>query len=324
MSGRFVREIWKNGKAFSLLHTIIPAREILLQPDIEADEQIAAAHFLDLEFRLTGAAVAPGDGDDGEGKSSNDGFERELHCDVEVRREDRAYAIDHSFAVGLEGVRRIVKAVVEEDPHKRICQAVYKEFDRWIVDDPAALHEAAAEDTIIALVQLVPVAHHIAAIIGFIGHHDDERIAIGGIQAAGDSPPEAVQLFILHRSQRGNPLAHLLENGPGAVLATIVHHHDFMRHAVQFELQMQMLHRACDASFLVPGRDDDGEQFQIGLIVHFKNCRMFIQKSGKSPSAPANPLQPAHAGPASAGKQPSRVHSVLRSPETPHTSHLVV
>ena len=319
-----MRKIWKNGKAFSILHTIIPAREILLQPDIEADEQIAAAHFLDLEFRLTGAAVAPGDGDDGEGKSSDNGFERKLDRDVEVRREDRAYAIDHSFAVGFEGIGRVVEAVIEEGPHKRICQAVYKEFDRWIVDDPAALHEAAAEDTIIALVQLVPVAHHIAAIIGFVGHHDDKRIALGGIQAAGDGPPEAVQLFILDRSQRGNPLANLLENGPSAVLAAIVHHHDFVRHAVKFELQMQVLDRACDASFLVTGRYDDGEQFQIGLIVHFKNCRMFIQKSGKWPSAPANPLQPARAGPASAVKRPSRVHSVLRSPETPHTSHLVV
>ena len=147
-----MREIWKNGKAFSLLHTIIPAREIFLQPDIEADEKIAAAHFLDLEFRLTGAPVAPGDGDDGEGKSSDDGFERELDRDVEVRRENGAYAIDHGFAVGFEGIRRIVEAVVEENPHERIGKAVYKEFDRWIVDDPAALHEAAAEDAIIALV----------------------------------------------------------------------------------------------------------------------------------------------------------------------------
>ena len=126
MSGRFVREIWKNGKAFSLLHPIIPAREIFLQPDIEADEQIATAHFIDLEFRLTGAAVAPGDGYNGEGKSSDDGFERQLDCDVEVRREDRAYAINNGFSIGLEGVGRFVEAVVEENPHKRVCQSVYE------------------------------------------------------------------------------------------------------------------------------------------------------------------------------------------------------
>jgi hypothetical protein len=40
---------------------IIPAREIFLQPDIEADVLIAVAHFLDLELCLTGAAVAPYD-----------------------------------------------------------------------------------------------------------------------------------------------------------------------------------------------------------------------------------------------------------------------
>ncbi len=87
----------------SLPHAIISTREIFFQPDIEADEEIAA-HFFDLEFRFTGAAVAPGDGDDGEGNTSHDGFEGKLDLDVEVRQENGADAIDHRFAVGLEGV----------------------------------------------------------------------------------------------------------------------------------------------------------------------------------------------------------------------------
>ena len=126
MSGRFIGEIWKNGRVLSLLHTVIPAREIFVQPDLETDEQRAAAHLLDLQLRLTSAAVAPGDGDHSEGKSSDDGFERELHCDVEVRREDRAYAIDHGSAVGFEGIGCVVETMIEENPHKRVCQAVYK------------------------------------------------------------------------------------------------------------------------------------------------------------------------------------------------------
>ena len=105
---------------------VISSREIFFQPDMEADELIAVAHFLDLELCLTGAAVAPGNRDNGEGKSLGDGFEKKLDCDVEVRRQNRAYAIDHSFAVGLEGIRRIVEGVVEENPHKRICKAIYK------------------------------------------------------------------------------------------------------------------------------------------------------------------------------------------------------
>ena len=49
-----------------LLHFIlfiIPSGKILFHPNIEADEEVAAAHFLDLEFGAAGAAVAPGDGD---------------------------------------------------------------------------------------------------------------------------------------------------------------------------------------------------------------------------------------------------------------------
>ena len=117
-----------------------------------------------------------------------------------MRRENGAYAIDHGFAVGLEGVGRVVETVVEEDSHERIGQAVYKELHGWVINHSTALHEAASEDTIVALVELLPVTHHIAAIIRLVGHHNDKRIALGGIQATGDRPPEAVQVFVLHRS----------------------------------------------------------------------------------------------------------------------------
>lgn len=81
---------------------VIPAREIFFQPHIEADEEIAAAHFCDLKFGDAGAAVAPSDGDGGETKAADDGFQREFDRDVEVGREDGADAVDDRAAVGFE------------------------------------------------------------------------------------------------------------------------------------------------------------------------------------------------------------------------------
>lgn len=38
---------------------VVSAAEILFEPEIEANEQIAAAHFLDFEFGNTSSAIAP-------------------------------------------------------------------------------------------------------------------------------------------------------------------------------------------------------------------------------------------------------------------------
>ena len=72
---------------------IIAAGEVFFEPDIEADEEVAAAHFLDFEFGGAGAAVAPSDGDGGETEAADDGFEREFDRDVKMGGEDGADAI---------------------------------------------------------------------------------------------------------------------------------------------------------------------------------------------------------------------------------------
>src|SRR3954468_13286197 len=46
-----------------LVLAVIAAAEIFLEPDVEADKEITAAHFLDFQLGLAGAAIAPGDGD---------------------------------------------------------------------------------------------------------------------------------------------------------------------------------------------------------------------------------------------------------------------
>ncbi len=182
------------GRGFS----VIAPGEILFEPDVEHDEEVAAAHFFDFEFGQAGAAVAPGDGDDGEAVAADDGFEGEFDGDVEVRGEDRPDAADDFFAVGFEGVGRVVESVAEEEAHEGIGQAVHEELDRRIVDGAASLHEAAAEDAVVALIKFLPVTDDIPAVVALVGHEDDGSVAGHGVEAEGDGAAEAVRAGILH------------------------------------------------------------------------------------------------------------------------------
>src|SRR5215471_5067497 len=73
------------GARFRMLLPVVAPAEILLQPTIERDEQIPAAHLLNFELRDAIAAVAPGDGDHGPRIAADDGFERKFDGEVKVR-----------------------------------------------------------------------------------------------------------------------------------------------------------------------------------------------------------------------------------------------
>jgi hypothetical protein len=65
---------------------VVPAGEVFFAPNIGADEEVAAAHFLDFEFGGAGAAVAPDDGDGGETEAARDGS-AEAESSVGVRAD---------------------------------------------------------------------------------------------------------------------------------------------------------------------------------------------------------------------------------------------
>ena len=95
--------------------------------------------------------------------------------------------------VGFEGVGEIVQRNVEQHAQKQIRHAVQQQLVRRVVDHAAAAHEARAEDRVPAFVQHFPVAHHVAAVVRFVGHHDDHGVA----RAPGR----------VHRSPRGRSRA---------------------------------------------------------------------------------------------------------------------
>ena len=139
-------------------------------------------------------------GDGGETEATDDGFEREFDRDIEMRGEDGADAVDDRAAVGFEGVGGVVETVAKEEADEEVCGAVQSELEGRVVDHAAVLEEATAEDAVVAFIEGLPVANDIAAVVGFIGHHDDHGITGHGVEAVGDCTPEAVRTGILDRA----------------------------------------------------------------------------------------------------------------------------
>src|SRR5207249_8884654 len=132
---------------------VVATAEVLLQPDVQADEEIAAAHLLELQLGPAGPPVAPGDRDHRPAEAPHDRLERQLHRQVEVGRDQRPAAVDDLLAIGLERVGRVVQPDGEQRLDEEVRHAVEEPLDPGIVDHPAALLEPAAEHAIVSLAQ---------------------------------------------------------------------------------------------------------------------------------------------------------------------------
>ena len=69
----------------TFLFLIISSGKIFFQPNIEANEEVATAHFLDLELGGSGAAIAPCNGHDGVGVTPHDRLEGQFDSNVKMR-----------------------------------------------------------------------------------------------------------------------------------------------------------------------------------------------------------------------------------------------
>jgi len=166
------------------LRLIISATEVLLQPDIKTDEEIAAAHFFDLKLGSSAAAIAPGNRNTCPGIAANHRFKGDFHRQIKMRCDQRSAAIDGGPPIRLEGVREIIVFNSKQALEELVGKTIQEQLNPRVVDHSSTFHEAAAEDAIITFVQELPIAHHVPAIVRLIGHHDYRRVAFHLIEAA--------------------------------------------------------------------------------------------------------------------------------------------
>ena len=124
-----------------------------------------------------------------------------------MRRKQGLATFNHRAAVRLESIRGVVERNAKQYADERVGQAIQAQLQPGIIDDPTAFHKARAEHGVPALVERDPIAHYVAAIVRFIGHHDDHRITVHLLQSANDGAAETVGGFILYQARVWNVLA---------------------------------------------------------------------------------------------------------------------
>lgn len=212
---------------------IISPAEIPLQPDIEADEEIATPHLLNPELSDPVAAVAPSDGDRGEGVAAYDGLQGKLNGKIEMRGEEGAAPLNDLPAVGLEGIGGVIETMLKEDADEGIGHAVEDILHGWVVNSPPATHKSAAEDAVVPLVQLLPVTDDISAVIGLVSHHDDDSITPHLIESLDDGAAETMESDVLDGLEFRHLRRFLLEQLPSSVRGSVIDHDDLMGNSTE-------------------------------------------------------------------------------------------
>src|SRR5690348_800713 len=106
--------------------------------------------------------------------------------------EHRLAPVNDLTTIGLECIRGVIQRNCEQDTNEQVSQPIYPKLEPRIVDHPATLHEARSEYGIPALIENAPVPDDIAAIIGFVGHHDDDCVPAHHPQTMADGAAESM------------------------------------------------------------------------------------------------------------------------------------
>jgi hypothetical protein len=123
---------------------------------------------------------------------------------------------------------------------KQVRQTIQPQFEEWVINHATALDEAAAKDTVKAFVQFLPVTDDVAAVVGFVCHHNDYGVALHVIESADDSSAKSVTAFILNGVQIRNALLHFEQLFPGPILAAIIDDYDFVRDIVEAQFDVKL------------------------------------------------------------------------------------
>gem|GEM_PF-6111620 len=242
---------------------VVAAAEVVLEEHVEHDEQVAAAHLLELELRLAGGAVAPGDRHDGVAVAADERLQRDLDREVEVVGQQRLDAVDDLAPVGLECVRRVVVAVAEDQADREVDDPVEQELEARVAVGAGAGHEARAERALVALLEQPPVRDEVARRVREVGHHDRDRVTAVLVEAAAHGQPEARAARVGDAAHGRPALADPRDDRGRRVRAVVVDDEHLVVDALGLERVDERLDRARDRALLVVRRDDD-RQLQPG------------------------------------------------------------
>src|SRR5579872_3218709 len=193
--------------------------------------QIPPSHLAKPELRGAPGPAVPGDWNLRHVKSASQHTERHFQRDIEVAGVERAARANGFGSIGLEGVRQVIELCPEHPLDAAVDDAIYDQFQLWIVLNLAASHESRVEYAIVSFLDLPVVSDDIVRIIRTVGHVNHDDVSVNRIQAGANGPSEAC---------RGTPrdqshfriLRLQFENNFGCPIGAVVIDHDgFQRNA---------------------------------------------------------------------------------------------
>src|SRR5262245_64051130 len=99
---------------------VIAATEVLLQPNVEANEEITTAHLLEGKFGNASPAVSPGYGQNCPAISADDGLQRKFDGQIKMGREQWTTTFNHRGTICLEGIGSVVQLDSKHQANEKI------------------------------------------------------------------------------------------------------------------------------------------------------------------------------------------------------------
>ena len=191
--------------------------------------------------------------------------------------DQRLAAVDGGLAVGLECVGRIIEAMPEQQPDEAVEDPVQNQLVRRVIDDATTFEKAATEHRVRTLVEKMPIANHVPAIVGFVGHHNYRSISLHRGEAVKDGAADSMPLRILNRVELRDAFFEFGEDLPRAVGTAIINHHDFVRHLIEVQFEVQVFHGTADAALFVPCWNHNTQEFERGVTIGWTFVGGFVR-----------------------------------------------
>ncbi len=99
----------------------------------------------------------------------------------------------------LESVRSVVQFDAEYGFNEAISQTIQAQLEPRIIDDAATFDEATSKHAIKTLIQQLPIADYVSAIIRLVSHHDDYRVPAAMINSPHDGSAKTMLSAVLER-----------------------------------------------------------------------------------------------------------------------------
>src|SRR5215813_7165023 len=116
-----------------------------------------------------------------------------------MRRQKGPAAVDNRPSICLKSIGSVIDAAMKQNSQEPVRHAVENQFVKWVIDQPTATNKARTEDSVPTFIEQPPIRNDIAAVVAFVGHHNDSRVTGHLIKSERDCSSKPILAGVLNR-----------------------------------------------------------------------------------------------------------------------------